>query len=238
LVLGSLDFDGEVTLGESVQFALPALSRRSIPDPRSAPDFTLNQFNMIIALDAQGLDVSQVHFYPYNAALLDALPSILRRRLSMPLSVHVLRHLTIGLGYLPSWASPRLRVRAKITGRDSLPDLHVSQEGGPQHAPPMLRQVLRRMWRAAPLLDLWPVTPKLIVSAAAKSYHFGGSFPHHLAGRGTATTTDRLGRLPRWKRIHLVDGSVFPTVPATTFTLTVMANAHRIAEESLALHDG
>jgi choline dehydrogenase-like flavoprotein len=239
LVLGSLgDSDREVTLGESVQFALPALSRRSIPDPRSAPDFTLNQFNMIIALDAQGLDVSQVHFYPYNPALLDALPTILRRRLGMPLSVHILRHLTIGLGYLPSWASPRLRVRAKMADRNSLPDLHVSQDGGFPDTPPMLRQVLRQIRRAAPLLDLWPVTPMLIVSAAAKSYHFGGSFPHHRAGRGTATTTDRLGRLPQWQRIHLVDGSVFPSVPATTFTLTVMANAHRIAEESLELRDG
>jgi hypothetical protein len=26
---------------------------------------------------------------------------------------------------------------------------------------------------------------------------------------------------------------VFPTVPATTFTLTIMANAHRIASEVL-----
>jgi hypothetical protein len=28
---------------------------------------------------------------------------------------------------------------------------------------------------------------------------------------------------------------VFPSVPATTFTLTVMANAHRIAAESIGL---
>ena len=35
--------------------------------------------------------------------------------------------------------------------------------------------------------------------------------------------------------IHLVDASVFPTVPATTFTLTIMANAHRIASESLGI---
>jgi choline dehydrogenase-like flavoprotein len=33
----------------------------------------------------------------------------------------------------------------------------------------------------------------------------------------------------------LVDASVFPNVPAMTFTLTVMANAHRIAFETLEL---
>jgi choline dehydrogenase-like flavoprotein len=32
-----------------------------------------------------------------------------------------------------------------------------------------------------------------------------------------------------------VDASVFPTVPAMTFGLTIMANAHRIASESLEL---
>jgi choline dehydrogenase-like flavoprotein len=67
------------------------------------------------------------------------------------------------------------------------------------------------------------------VSAAAKSYHFGGSFPH--GGRASDLGTDRLGRLPNWSNIHLIDASVFPTVPATTFTLTIMANAHRIASE-------
>lgn len=237
LVLGSLAaFDREVTLGESVQFVLPALSRRAIPDPREMPEFTLNQFNMVIALDDQGLDLSQVHFYPYNPAYLDALPSILRGRFGTRLSVQLLRRLSVGLGYLPSWASPRLRVRTTRAARDSLPNLHLSQVAGP-HRPPMLRQVLLRIWRAAPFLDLWPVTPGLIVSAAAKSYHFGGSFPHDHAGRGSNATTDRLGRLPEWKRIHLVDGSVLPTVAATTFTLTVMANAHRIAEGSLALQN-
>ncbi|TIW07959.1 MAG: hypothetical protein E5V70_09525, partial [Mesorhizobium sp.] len=50
-----------------------------------------------------------------------------------------------------------------------------------------------------------------------------------------SATTDSLGRLARWDRIHLIDGSVFPNVPATTFTLTVMANSHRIACEAMDL---
>ena len=31
----------------------------------------------------------------------------------------------------------------------------------------------------------------------------------------------------------MVDGAVLPSVPATTFTLSVMANAHRIASGAL-----
>ncbi len=95
----------------------------------------------------------------------------------------------------------------------------------------MLRDLVRAMLRVAPALDLWPVVPMISLSAAGKSYHFGASFPHSRSR--TATTTDRRGRLGAWENIHLVDASVFPVVPATTFTLTIMANAHRIASETL-----
>ena len=45
--------------------------------------------------------------------------------------------------------------------------------------------------------------------------------------------TDTLGRLPGLERVHLIDASVFPSIPATTITLSIMANAHRIAQQSL-----
>jgi choline dehydrogenase-like flavoprotein len=89
---------------------------------------------------------------------------------------------------------------------------------------------------AAPTLDLWPVLPALSMSAPGKSYHWGSTFPHAAGTRGGTRgrlDSDLLGRVEPWRRIHLIDAAVFPTVPATTFTLTVMANAHRIAEQIL-----
>ena len=41
--------------------------------------------------------------------------------------------------------------------------------------------------------------------------------------------SDVLGRPHGLSRIHLVDSTTFPTIPSTTITFTVMANAHRIA---------
>jgi choline dehydrogenase-like flavoprotein len=99
----------------------------------------------------------------------------------------------------------------------------------------MLGATLRRLARAAPALDLWPLPTHVLLSGAGKSYHFGGTFPHRREGAAAdGTSTDRWGRLPEWDRVHLVDGSVLPTIASTTFTLTVMANAHRIATEVLA----
>jgi choline dehydrogenase-like flavoprotein len=37
--------------------------------------------------------------------------------------------------------------------------------------------------------------------------------------------------------VHAVDATVLPSIPATTITLTVMANAHRIGWDSGAASD-
>jgi hypothetical protein len=81
---------------------------------------------------------------------------------------------------------------------------------------------------------LYPFLPKMLFAAGGKSYHWGGSFPHARDAR-TILGSDRFGRVGAWQRIHLVDAAVFPNVPATTFTLTIMANAHRIASEAMTL---
>jgi choline dehydrogenase-like flavoprotein len=47
--------------------------------------------------------------------------------------------------------------------------------------------------------------------------------------------SDCLGRPHGWTRVHVVDATVLPSVPATTITLSTMANAHRIGWEAVAL---
>ncbi|ETA00553.1 4Fe-4S ferredoxin [Frankia sp. CcI156] len=225
-------FDERIELAESAQFTVPMLSRRRTPDPRADGEMTLNQFNMIVVLDDVGLDVSQIHFYPYNPAITEALPRVLQSGWGSVLGDEVLRRLTVGLGYLPSWASPRLRVQAvPSAGEADLPEIHLSGTRDGVLGNGLLRKVVRRLVTAAPFLDLWPVVPMVSCSAPGKSYHWGGSFPHSSGVSGTRHTSDMLGRVGGWRRIHLVDASVFPSVAATTFTFTIMANAHRIGSE-------
>jgi choline dehydrogenase-like flavoprotein len=237
LVLSSLRlFDQEIELAESVQFVMPMVSARPTPDPRQATEFTLNQFNMAIATDEEWRDVAQIHFYPYNPAMLGGLPAVLRSGRGAWLGTRVLQHITVGLGYLPSWVSPAIRATAHApSGSGRLPDLELSGDVVRAGGNAMFRRVAAKVLRSAPSLDLWPVLPMTYFSAGAKSYHFGGSFPHRTSPTDGPLTTDRLGRLETWSRVHLVDASVFPSVPATTFTLTIMANAHRIADETLRL---
>jgi choline dehydrogenase-like flavoprotein len=232
LVLGSLGIFGEaVELSESVQFVMPVVSKDATVDPRCERDFTLNQFNVVYDASGHGFDLCQIHFYPYNPAFESSLPSTLQHRFAKPLTTALLRRLTVGLGYIPSWASPKVKVTAHEGVNGNLPDLIIDRAQTTARWPNMLKELCKVFLHAAPSLDLWPILPMVSVSPAAKSYHFGGSFPHSDVRAGFGT--DRQGRLDRWENIHLVDASVFPNVPATTFTLTIMANAHRIASESL-----
>ena len=233
LVLGSLpETTHHLELLESVQFLLPAVSLRGVGDFGADRDFTLNQFNMVYDDTGTGLDLVQVHFYPNNPAMERAFPALVQHRSMAGIRRGALRRLSVGLGYLPSWASPTITFSAHSGGADALPSITL-ERANPKLPPPMLRRFLGAMTKAAPSLDLWPVLPMVSVSAATKSYHFGGTFPH--AAMPGGYRTDVLGRLDRWSNIHLIDGSVFPSVPATTFTLTVMANAHRIASAARAL---
>jgi len=228
-------FDVDLPMLESRQFILPFLSLRATEDPRNERDFTLNQFNMIVAPDGGSLDISMLHFYTFNTAFVDALPPALRARSAKWLQEQLLRRLTVAFGYLPSWNSARLRIHVGSQRHHlDLPEFYISSEAPPPGQSQMIRALLLRITRSAQLLDLYPVIPMFRLSAVGKSYHWGGSFPHTADGP-TVFSCDSLGRVGCWQRTHLVDASVFPTVPAMTYGLTVMANAHRIASESLEL---
>lgn len=56
--------------------------------------------------------------------------------------------------------------------------------------------------------------------------HFAGTLP---MGGTSANATSSLGELNGQPGLHVVDGSVLPTLPAKHATLTIMANADRIA---------
>jgi choline dehydrogenase-like flavoprotein len=233
VVAGSLGLtDRSIMLAESVQFMTPFLSLRPVPELTQDGEFTLNQFNLFITFDSDGKEAALVHCYPYNDIMLAALPGLLT---SGPLSAvtrNGLRRLTVGLGYLPSWASPPVELRIGRGRADSsLPSIQVTS-GENEATKPMLNRVIRQLRRCGRALDLHPIPGQTKLSGPAKSYHYGGSFPMQAKPFGEFSS-DLLGRVGPWRNVHLIDASVFPTVAATTFTLTIMANAHRIATEAL-----
>ena len=68
------------------------------------------------------------------------------------------------------------------------------------------------------------------------SRHLGASLPMSAAPSGNQT--DLLGRPIGLTRVHAVDASVLPSIPASTITYSAMANASRIVDQVARLLDG
>jgi choline dehydrogenase-like flavoprotein len=96
-----------------------------------------------------------------------------------------------------------------------------------------VRRVLRKLTRLNRQIGAVPIPPLLQVATPGRGFHSGGSFP--MRRQPSPFECDVLGRPAGWQRVHVVDATTFPTIPATTITLTAMANAHRIASESAHL---
>lgn len=223
------DFTTQLSLKEAAQFVLPFASRFSAGDPRTHSAHALGQASGLLNLGKTLAEPIHLQFYTYNAAFLEALPNATRRG---ALTASLLGRLSVALGYLPAGVSPELTVTATPPDSTGRTGIHVRSSGAADGARQALATMSRRLIKFAPFLDLWPVLPKLEVSAPGKSYHWGGSFPHRLSPSGRYET-DTLGRPAGRGRLHIIDASVFPTIASTTFTLTIMANAHRITSETL-----
>jgi len=91
-----------------------------------------------------------------------------------------------------------------------------------------LKRALTRLLRPA---GVYVIRKAAKIAPPGRGAHVGGSFP--MRGKPKSDLeTDILGRPFGWRRVHLVDGACLPSLPATTLTLTIMANAHRIASEA------
>ncbi len=99
-----------------------------------------------------------------------------------------------------------------------------------------VRRIVFKLLKQSRRLGAIPLIPMLKFGEPGRSFHSGGSFP--MVRQPNGFQTDLLGRPAGWRRVHAVDATIFPSIPATTITLSVMANAHRIASEAAREEEG
>ncbi len=210
-----------VTLLDSQYYIFPWLQAGAAPDVRRAALSTLAQ--LFLEIDDPAISPFGVHLqvYGYNdivdAMLTDRLGPLAR---IFPVGL-LLNRMLIVQGYLHSAHSGTLEVRLMDEGVAVTPRIN-------RQTADIVGRVLAKLGRLAWLTKALPLTPLLQVTAPGRGFHAGGSFP--MAERPGDGQTDTLGRPAGWRRIHLVDASVFPSIAATTITLTAMANAWRIGD--------
>ncbi len=232
LVLRSLDhYDERVPLLDSQHFHLPMLQTwRRRGDPASESLHALTQ--LFVELIDPEIDRRTVHFQLYTHN--DFYASDMRKRLgraaflASPLIGWMSRRLIVAQGFLHSDVSPSVEMALSREGDAATLRL------APIANPEVERVVARargRLARALGPLGLRALTPLSRLGAVGSSFHCGGSFPMRESPVGLES--DTLGRPAGLARVHLIDASVFPSIPATTITLSVMANAHRIARRAV-----
>lgn len=140
---------------------------------------------------------------------------------STPFFTALARRLIVAQLFLHSDHSHRIALSLAPDGR-----LAARLEENPSLGP-TTKAAAKHAGKALAKIGLVPLTFAARPGAPGSSFHTGASVP--MAARPQKGQSDRLGRPAGWQRLHLIDASSLPAIPATTITFPVMANAHRIA---------
>lgn len=97
------------------------------------------------------------------------------------------------------------------------------------HARPKTYSRLRKLLSAMRRLGVWSSRRFASVTPPGWGFHYAGSLPMRDDPGPFETHID--GKLWDSQRVRVVDGSVLPSLPAKNHSLTLMANAARIADE-------
>lgn len=233
IVLDSASYyDRPLKILDSQYTLLPLLSLKSFRNIETERLHTLCQ--IYLEVDDPSLSAHNIHcqLYTYSdlyrkefetkiGGILPWLPDARRQ---------ILSRLMVALCYLHSDDSSQLTLTLNRLADSDGKRLHIDFVINPRTS-----SIEKRLgWKLAGLagsLGFMPLVPMIHLANPGRGYHNGGSFPMGLRSEGPIS--DSLGRPFGWKRIHLIDASVFPTIPAATITYSVMANAHRIATQAM-----
>jgi choline dehydrogenase-like flavoprotein len=227
LLLQSLDaLDHPLEMKDSQYFLLPWLRIRGVSRPRDEALHTLCQ--AFVELNDPSVARHNIHLQVYGfndvfVSLFDRMLGPLSRP-ARPLVDVLLSRMLLIQGYLHSSVSPT--IRATLRPASGRPILTLEERPNPATRP-ALRRLGARLLRHTFDFKALPLYPLLQVAPAGRGFHSGGTFPMREVPR--PFECDVLGRPHGYSRVHVVDSTTFPTIPSTTITFTVMANAHRIA---------
>ena len=227
IMLSSGPAGRELMLLDSQQAFLPMLHRWGAGGPVNQPPFhTLPQ--AFVEMDDKAVSPHLVHaqIYSWNEYYLRDLMANYAKKLpgSGFIWAAMARRLMVAQVFLHSAHSARIGLRMAADGRL----VTRIEPRGETHG--VMMAAVAKLAGAMGRGGLIPLRFAARLGAAGASFHTGGTVP--MAAVPGIGTSDRLGRPYGMERVHLVDASVFPSIPATTITFSVMANAHRIGTEA------
>jgi len=224
------DYGRPVMLADSQYFLFPGVLTTRVGDVRGKRNHALSQ--LFVEIFDPHVSPFGVHLqvYSYNSLIGRTLQRALGPLAGSWLHREIECRLMVFQGFLHSNQSGKIALtlhRHAASDRIELRGVINDETTG------VVRKVVRKIFKNGLRLGVVPISTFLKLTRLGRGYHVGGAFP--MRKRPGKFDSDVLGRPTDWRRVHVVDATVLPSVPATTITLTVMANAHRIASEAAAL---
>lgn len=214
--------DHTLRMLDSQYFLLPLMLCKG--DWRAHVEELHTMAQLFLELRDAAISPHTVHLqlYTYNSLMSAAM----RQRLGplAPLARFGDAHFVLIQGYLHSDQSGAIEVTLRGDDR-------IQARGVPNPAArTAINALVSKFTKLAPKLGAVPLAPLMEITEPGRGFHIGGSMPMRAAP--DAFETDTLGRPFGWSRVHVVDATVLPSIPATTITYPVMANAHRIGAQA------
>jgi ferredoxin len=218
--------DRPVRILDSQYFFFPLLSYRKARD--LAVRFTLAE--IFLQLRTPQVGNNYVHFQVYGLSdmfrrtIRSMMPSLLRVG---PLLDAIAGRFYLVQGFLHSSDSAHLELTLP-SHQTTVDEIQVRGVMNPRAVDVTKRAqaYLRRSLVGFGMIP--PLNPTIV--PPGRSFHAGGSFP--MGSKNTPYCSDLLGRPAGLSRTHLLDASIFPSIPATTIAYTAMANSDRVINET------
>ncbi len=128
------------------------------------------------------------------------------------------------MGYLHSSESDKIKISIS-KGINGTSVLRLKKSDN-QFVNPFLKNLKKKLQLLSSASDCVSVPYSFKIMPAGQSYHTGGTLP--MKEKPSEYQTDFIGKLHGMDKTYIIDSSVMPSIPATTVTLPLMANAHRI----------
>lgn len=226
ILLNSLGmYDQSVYLKESPHFVLPFLRPESPDDVTKENLSTLAQ--IYIEIFDENISEHPIHLetFTYNRLYDEILSEKMGplRHLGSTLRKGILGRTIVAMGYLHSDHMDGIEISLSDSGR-----LNMHGEIA-KKSRSAIKKTTIKLLRNSRELRAVPLIPLLEIKKPGESFHLGGTFP--MSENPTNSQTDRLGRPRNSDRVHVIDSTIFPTIPAPTITATIMAMAYRIGDK-------
>lgn len=196
---------------------------------RAMPDRNIGLCQLVLFHDPRraGDDIAMASLYTYRSLLLFRIlrESGLNFKDARPIMRYLLSGLIIMGIHHPESYGPEKFVRLDADANAPTGDrLHVRFRPAQAETDRMSARE-RGYMRAMRAMGAWPV--KRLRPGSGSSIHYAGTLP--FAQDGRPFTLDPTGRLGGTRNVYVADGSGFRYLPAKGLTLSLMANAHRVA---------